>query len=685
MATVFTSNVYDGRYLQLSINETINSKTNKSTLSWTLTSTGGSSNYYTIDETTIKINGTQVYHKGETVWDDRVFPAAKGSTSGTIDVTHNTDGSKTITVEFWTRVYISGSVNYGGSMTLTKIDRSAPTVSLNVSNITANGMTIKATASTTCNNWWYSLNNGSTWTHYSNSSGTTQSKTITGLTPNTTYNVKVRARKSTNDVDGYSSTSAIKTLGGSVITSVSEITADNPTVSFNLSVTIYNSSYTHTLLIKNGSSTILAFTNIHLTNGSNTITLTSEQRTTLLTAMTNVKSFTGSFVLNTYNGSTQIGNSNVKTAKIKTTPENSGPTFTGFTYRDSNNISTSVTENDQVMIQNISTLEVLANIAIAKNGATISSYSAVAGAAIGTSSSNTINVGTLSNSGVVELVVTVIDSRGYTSSLSTNIRVIEYNNIVIKEYAARRVNDVEDTIQVDITGDLTNIYILDEYLNDSNYDYILDSSNEKIKSNMINNDNKNYLKYAGYRYRKTNSNTWSEWYEVTNYAEYDDNNFEYANNELVDLDANYSYYVEFKFGDALTYDSITFTIPQGIPLISFRKKKVGVNKREPNTALDVEGIISMNGLNVFGFINYLNNTEDLNDIRDTGVYMQRLNANASSDRHYPTNYAGFLEVISTPGGAILQRYTAYHTQSMHVRTLYLENEGWMPWKSITLS
>lgn len=77
MAT-FTSASYDGRYLQLSISESVNVASNKSTLTWTLTSAGGASSYYTIDDTTVIINGTQVYYKARTAWDDRVFPAAKG-------------------------------------------------------------------------------------------------------------------------------------------------------------------------------------------------------------------------------------------------------------------------------------------------------------------------------------------------------------------------------------------------------------------------------------------------------------------------------------------------------------------------------------------------------------------------------------------------------------------------------
>ena len=152
MAT-YTSNMYNGRYLQLTVTESVNVASNSSTLSWTLTSAGGASTYYTIGETTVKINGTQVYYKARTAWDTYVFPAAKGSVSGTIDVTHNSNGSKSVTVEFLTSVYYYGASDYGGTMTLTNIDRTAPTVSCSVSSITANSFKISATSSATADYW----------------------------------------------------------------------------------------------------------------------------------------------------------------------------------------------------------------------------------------------------------------------------------------------------------------------------------------------------------------------------------------------------------------------------------------------------------------------------------------------------------------------------------------------------
>ena len=656
MAT-FTSNSYEGRYLQLTITESVNVAANTSTLTWTLQSVGGSVNYYSIAETTVTINGTTVYNKGATAWDTKVFPAAKGSTSGTITVAHGSDGKKSISVGFSTRVYYSSAQEYGGSMTLANIDCAAPTVSLTTSSITASGVTIKATASTTCDRFDYSTNGGSSWTNFSTTSGTTASKTITGLTPNTTYSIKVRARKKTNQVYGTSAAASVKTLGGSVISSVSTFTADNATAKITMSVTVYNTSYKHTLVIKNGSTTVLTISSLSLTNGSNTITLTASQRSTVLAAMSGVKSFSGTFTLTTYSGSTQIGTASSKAATVQTTSANSAPTFTAFTYVDSNTTAVGVTGNNQILIQNISTLKLTLTAATAKNGATISSYSAVAGSKTASSTSTTITVGALSDKGTVPVVVTAIDSRGYTTAVTVNITVLEYEGINITDYSMRRVNEVEDATQVAISGDITPV--------------------------KINSVNKNGLRYLYYRYKKTSNDTYGSYTNITSSTEYDDNGFSFESDEWINLDADYSYYVQFLVTDKLTSDTVTITVPQGTPLLALRRKKVGINKREPAAALDVAGSVMMNGFNVLGLVATLGNTGDLNNLTSGGIYTQAANANASTDKHYPAAIAGFLEVIVSPSGYIMQRYTAYNNSAVYVRTRY--NNTWYAWKSVTLS
>ena len=64
MASTFslTSPSYDGRYMTLSCSQSKDVETNKSTITWTLTSTGGNDKYYSTGPTTVKINETEVYY-----------------------------------------------------------------------------------------------------------------------------------------------------------------------------------------------------------------------------------------------------------------------------------------------------------------------------------------------------------------------------------------------------------------------------------------------------------------------------------------------------------------------------------------------------------------------------------------------------------------------------------------------
>ena len=648
MAT-WVSNTYDGRYLQLTITESIDAKGNYSTLNWTLQSIGGAVNYYSIAPTKITINGTVVYDKGATSWSSKVFPAAKGSTSGSLTVYHGSDGKKSISVGFSTRVYISAAAEYGGTMTLTNIDRSAPSISISVSDITANSVKLSASASTTCDIWDYTTNNWGSYKQYSTSAGTSNSITITGLSPNTSYTIAVRARKQYNHVVGSSGTKTIKTLGGSVLSSVSALTADNATAKITLSATVYDTSYKHKLVLKDGGTTVLTLTGLSLSNGSNTITLTAAQRSSILADMAAKKSFTGTFELSTFSGSSQIGSTSTKTATVQTTAANSAPTFSGFTYKDTNTTAAGVTGNNQILIQSVSTLQVIASAATAKNGATISSYSVSAGGSTDSSTTVTLNVGKIYTSGTVPIIVTAIDSRGYTSSATVNVTVIAYESIDITTATMRRVNEIENVTQITLEGDITPV--------------------------KVNNVNKNTLRKLCYQYKRTDASSYSSLTDITSFATFTDSGFTFTSDEWLSLDANYSWYVRLYVYDNLTSDTVTITVSQGTPLISFRRKKVGINKREPTQALDVDGNIAANGVLVLGYSGVIET--DFNNYKNGGVFFAPTTNGISNA---PTNGAGYLEVLAPPNGYnLIQRYTeTAEGCKVYVRSFIL-NTNWTPW------
>ena len=646
---VFTSKSYEGRYLQLTITESVNVEANTSTLTWVLQSLGGSVNYYTTGPTTVTINGTQVYYKARTAWSTSQFPAAKGSTSGTITVAHDSNGSKSISVGFSTAIYTSTVTEHGGTMALSNIDRAAPSVSVNVSNITANSIKITVSSSATANKWWYSLNGGSSWVEFNSSSGASKETTVTGLSPNTSYTVQACARKSYNGVDGYSGKTTIKTLGGSVLSSVSALTADNVTAKITLSATVYDTSYKHKLILKDGSTTVLTLTGLSLSNGSNTITLTAAQRSSILADMAAKKSFTGTFELSTFSGSSQIGSTSTKTATVQTTAANSAPTFSGFTYKDTNTTAAGVTGNNQILIQSVSTLQVTASAATAKNGATISSYSVSAGGSTASSTTVTLNVGKIYTSGTVPIIVTAIDSRGYTSSATVNITIIAYESIDITTAIMRRVNEVEDVTQVTLEGDITPV--------------------------KVNNVNKNTLRKLYYQYKRTDASSYSSLTDITSFATFTDSGFTFTSDEWLSLDANYSWYVRFYVYDNLTGDTVTITVSQGTPLISFRRKKVGINKREPTQALDVDGNIAANGVIVLGYVGHVEG--DFNNYKNGGIFFAPTTSGISNA---PPGGAGYLEVLSTTDGFnLIQRYTATAEGcKVYIRSFIL-NTNWTPW------
>ncbi len=555
---------------------------------------------------------------------DRSAPTVTFSTS---NVTAN--GFKISATSSATADYIYGSQEYGGSMTLTTIDRSAPTVTFSTSNVTANGFKISATSSATADIWQYSTNGGSGWTQFSTTAGTSASITLSSLSPNTSYTVKVRARRQYNHVYGTSGSSTVKTLGGAVVNSVNTVTADNATVSITINVTVYEASYTNTLLLKNGGTTILTISGLSWSKGTanRTVTLTSAQRTTLMNAMAFIKSFIGTFAVSSYSGSTQIGSTSSKTATVLTTATNSAPTISGFTYADSYTTTKNLTGNDQLFVQDYSTLKVTPGTATAKNGASISNYTASCnGLSASNSTGAAITVGKIAKSGSVTVTLSVTDSRGYTAETSRTVTVIPYTKPKISSVTLRRTNDIEAEMQLKFSGSISAVtvdgtqknsvvYVRYRYKKTSESSYgsytsiysgTTKSGTSFSYSNLtVDGTQKNSVVYVRYRYKKTSESSYGSYTSIYSGTTKSGTSFSYSNLELCSLDANSSYDLHLQIQDklySLSSLDLYFTVPQGTPLIALRKKKVGINTPEPQAMLDVAGDMRVDGSPLADFV-----------------------------------------------------------------------------------
>lgn len=543
--------------------------------------------YYTLEvgsraDSTISINGTSETYTAPAIDDYSSGQHTKLLKTKTVRVNHNADGTKSgVALSAYWRFSgtYSGtpisSITASTTITLDTIDRAAPTVSLSTSSITASGVTISATSSATADIWQYSTDNGSTWTQFSTTAGTSASKAITGLSPNTTYYIKVRARKKSNQVYGTSSAATVKTLGGAVVNSVTALTADAATVKVVINVTVYEASYTNTLVIKNGSTAYLTISGLSWSKGTadRTVTLTAAQRTTLLTAMSTIKSFTGTFAVSSYSGSTQIGSTSSKTATVSTTAANSGPTLSGFTFADSYATTTAITGNDQLFIQGYSKLTVTPGTATAKNNATITNYTATCnGVSVSNTTGDALTVGVVSKSGTVAVVLTVTDSRGYTASVSKNITVLAYAKPKVSSLTLRRTNDIEAEMQLVFNGSISAI--------------------------TVDSVQKNSLLYVRYRYKATSATSYSSYVSILSAVTQSGTSFSYSNLELRSLASDQSWDVHIQIRDQLNSLSsldLYYVIPQGTPLVALRKKMVGINTPTPAAALDVVGDAKVSG------------------------------------------------------------------------------------------
>lgn len=592
-----------------------------------------------------------------TVMTDNADTEAAGY--GTCVINHNADGTGSVTLSWDADCSFTNSLKLiTGSATviLPTIDRNPPIVTVQTGNVTSMGFSMTALSSTTADRWAYSLNSGS-WVEFSTAEGQSASVMLNTLSTNTTYAVKVRAKRKSNQVYGASSSVNVTTLGGSVVNSVSTITLDSISAKVQFNMTVYNSSYTHTLVISKNGTDLLTFTNITGLVGSNSrsIFLTSAQRNTLMAAMPTEAQSSVLYTLHTYNSSSEeIGVGSTVTGKIIIT-EASAPVFTTYITRDTKATTVAVTGSSATLIQNQSILRVTCSAATAKYGTTISKYRATIGEKTVESFTTTINFGTISDSGDVLIRVEAVDARGYATTVVKTITVIPYQNVSLESWAISRRNNVEATIGVSFAGQFSSI--------------------------TVNGVEKNSLVGVTCRYKVSTAASYGSSQTLTG-TTITGTSFSYTGTPLR-LSASNAFHIELTISDSLTSSSIVVYVNKGRPLVAFRSERIGINTNDPQVALDVDGEIHMNGYPVFGYMDTLDGDTNLDDVTAQGIYAQPQNGNAATTLNYPTTKAGILEVIAEPSGHVIQRYTTYDISGFYIRYRFLGN--WRAWKSISVS
>ena len=162
----------------------------------------------------------------------------------------------------------------------------------------------------------------------------------------------------------------------------------------------------------------------------------------LASAIPNTTSGWGTITCTTYNGGTLIGSKSV--SFTATVPNNATfqPTATISSIIQGTTLPSGIT----VFVQNQSTAKVTSS-GTGKYSSTIQAYS-VAVPGVGTYYGSDITSGTLRNSGVVGITVTVTDSRGLQGSTYQEITVVAYSPPLISTFNASRSESTPANIAV---------------------------------------------------------------------------------------------------------------------------------------------------------------------------------------------------------------------------------------------
>lgn len=380
--------------------------------------------------------------------------------SGTFNVAHNTDGSKSISYSFTVsdtsgQSYTCGNASASGTFALTKIPRYLSITALSIISKTETSIVVSWATSDPRSGTYYSLDSGTTWigsaTHGESIADDTKSGTfnILNLSPNTSYNLKVKIKRTDSGLWTESNVIAFTTYDYPKPLSIT-----NFMIGDGASVQVYNPlGRVYTLeLIGNNSAVIGSYTGSYSDSPINAEFKTEDAISKQYTSIPNSAS-------GTYYARVIYGNS-VKTSGAGTysVRGNETPTINGFSYGDSNSTTVTLTGNNQHIVQNYSTLVAQVGSATANKGAGgISKYVVECNGitAQGTKAGN-YSIGAINSNTNVDLKLTVTDTRGLTASKTVKVTMLAHSTptaIVTLE----RLNNYEDETYLTVDGSVSSV------------------------------------------------------------------------------------------------------------------------------------------------------------------------------------------------------------------------------------
>lgn len=283
-----------------------------------------------------------------------------------------------------------------------------------------------------------------------------------------------------------------------------------------------------------GDNADIAYRDISKTGTEYTFNLTENERNTLRNNCTTANSRTVVFIIKTVIGNNTYYSSLTKTLSII----NATPTAGTLSYADINGTITAITQNNQHIVRNNSSLRVTYGAASPKKGASISNYKITFNGSTQTkTSSGYVDYGTVNISSNTTVTVVATDTRGNTISVSKTITVFDWvqPTAII---SLGRVNNYEDTTNLKVAVTISSV------------------------------NSKNAIQSIKYRFKKTSDSSYSSYTSINNNQAY-----------TITKDKAYAWNFQFEIKDKFGTTTYNLTLGKGAPIlfIDIKKLAVGVN------------------------------------------------------------------------------------------------------------
>ena len=392
-----------------------------------------------------------------------------------------------------------------------------------------------------------------------------------GTFPSTSYSARIdSAWNNVNraEVSGSLTSSNIPTINRQ--STWRDFSIQNLENEFSLLINKYVSSYYNVVQVRNSDNSIQVMTIEDVIDGT-LVTFNSTELNQIYTMDNNSNEYPLKIYMDliTYADSTkttQIGTTQTKI--VNGYLVNANPTYT-IAYRDTNTTTKTITNNDQQIIQNKSSLQFDITNATALKGATLSTISIEVNGVTNSKSISTpyksLAFGQINVAHNINANAILTDSRGLTTTKVVPITILSYSNPTGLITLNRKSNYYTET---DITVD-------------ANYSSL---------------DNKNTLTIQ-YRIKKKNDLTWESW---NNLSDNVTTTF-YADNE-------YEWDVQVRVRDSIAYTTYSLSLGIGIPIFFIDRilRNASVNCFPKSTnAFEVNGKTEINGDLVVESVNIL--------------------------------------------------------------------------------